>query len=159
LIINVDGDDLLVDPEQVDAVAQLLKDSDADFVTCEGLPFGAAAIGLRAQALAAVCARKKQTDTATGWGTFFKNDPSIKTRTLVFDDPELHHPEIRMTLDYDEDFQFFKTIFEELARQGKPNRLREALKLILSRPDIRALNSGLDEKYWEHFNSQAAQSE
>jgi len=158
LIINVDGDDLLVDPEQVDAVADLLESSGADFVTCEGLPFGAAAIGLRAKALAAVCARKSQTDTATGWGTFFKNDGSINKRTLVFDDPELHHPEIRMTLDYEEDFQFFKTVFEELAKQGKPNRLREALALITSRPDIQALTAGLSEKYWAHFNSQAAQS-
>ena len=158
LIINVDGDDLLVDPEQVDAVAELLKDSGADFVKCEGLPFGAAAIGLRAEALASVCARKSETDTATGWGAFFANDASIKTRTLVVDDPELRHPEIRMTLDYEEDLQFFSAVFEELARQGKPNRLREALGLINSRPDIRALNSGLDEKYWAHFHSQAPSS-
>jgi len=158
LIINVDGDDLLVDPEQVDAVAQLLEESRADFVKCEGLPFGAAAIGLRAEALASVCARKNQTDTATGWGTFFANDASLQTQTLVIDDPELRHPEIRMTLDYEEDFQFFQAVFEELARQGKPNRLREALRLITSRPDIQALNSGLDEKYWAHFNSQAAPS-
>jgi len=158
LIINVDGDDLLVDPEQVDAVAQLLKDSGADFITCEGLPFGAAAIGIRAEALASVCARKSQTDTATGWGAFFANDASLKTRTLVIDDPELRHPEIRMTLDYEEDFQFFSAVFAELARQGKPNRLREALALITSRPDIQALNSGLDEKYWAHFHSQAAPS-
>ena len=156
LIINVDGDDLLVDPEQVDAVAQMLKDSGADFISCEGLPFGAAAIGIRAAALASVCARKSQTDTATGWGKFFANDASIRTRKLVIDDPELRHPEIRMTLDYEEDFQFFKTVFEELGRQGEPNRLREALRLITSRPDIRALNSGLDEKYWAHFNSQTA---
>jgi spore coat polysaccharide biosynthesis protein SpsF (cytidylyltransferase family) len=64
-----------------------------------------------------------------------------------------------MTLDYEEDFQFFKVVFAELARQGKPNRLRQALALITSRPDIQALNSSLDEKYWAHFNSQAAPPE
>jgi spore coat polysaccharide biosynthesis protein SpsF (cytidylyltransferase family) len=69
----------------------------------------------------------------------------------------LRHPEIRMTLDYEEDLQFFAAVFEELARQGKPNRLREALALIIRRPDIQALNSGLDEKYWAHFSSQVAQ--
>ncbi len=155
-IINVDGDDLLVDPEQVDAVAQLLKDSGADFVKCEGLPFGAAPIGLRAEALSAVCARKSESDTATGWGAFFLSDPSVRTETLKITDPELHHPEIRMTLDYEEDHRFFSAVFEELAREGQPNRLRNALALITSRPDIQALNSGLGEKYWAHFHSQAA---
>ena len=159
LIINVDGDDLLVDPEQVDAVAEVLQDSGADFVTCEGLPFGAAAIGLRAEALALVCARKEQTRTATGWGAFFLNNPSLRTKTLKIDDPELHHPEIRMTLDYEEDYRFFTAVFAELARQGKPNRLRPALALITARPDIQALNAGVADKYWAHFNSQAAQSD
>lgn len=153
LIVNVDGDDILVDPEQVDAVAALLQKSGADFVKCEGLPFGAAPVGIRAEALARACAIKEETETATGWSRFFADDKLYRTEILKVEDEELRHPEIRMTLDYEEDYLFFKAVFGELYRAGRPVRLREALRLILGRPDISALNAGLEERYWAHFNS------
>jgi spore coat polysaccharide biosynthesis protein SpsF (cytidylyltransferase family) len=68
----------------------------------------------------------------------------------VFDHPELTHPDIRMTLDYEEDLQFFRAVFRELS---EPVRLRDAIRLIVARPDIRAINAGLEERYWAHFNS------
>ena len=150
LIVNVDGDDILIDPEQVDQVAESLLATGADIVKCEGLPFGAAPLGVRADALVRVVASKPDDDTATGWSRFFTDSGEFKIETLVFDDPELRHPEIRMTLDYEEDLQFFRAVFRELRQ---PVRLRDAIRLILSRPDIREINAGLEERYWAHFNS------
>src|SRR5215217_2246118 len=151
LIVNVDGDDILVDPEQVDQVAESLLATSADIVKCEGLPFGAAPLGVRAEALVRVVAAKPDDDTATGWSRFFTDSREFKIETLVLDDPELRHPDIRMTLDYDEDYQFFKAVFRELTQ---PVRLRDAIRLIRARPDIREINAGLEERYWAHFNSQ-----
>jgi len=150
LIVNVDGDDILIDPEQVDQVAESLLATGADIVKCEGLPFGAAPLGVRAEALVSVLAAKDDNDTATGWSRFFTDSGEFKIETLVFDDPELRHPDIRMTLDYEEDYQFFRAVFRELS---EPVRLRDAIRLIISRPDIRGLNAGLEERYWAHFNS------
>lgn len=150
LIVNVDGDDILIDPEQVDQVAESLLATGADIVKCEGLPFGAAPLGVRAEALVSVVGSKPDDDTATGWSRFFTDSCEFKIETLVIDDPELRHPEIRMTLDYEEDYQFFRAVFREL---GQPVRLRDAIRLILSRPDIREINAGLEERYWAHFNS------
>jgi len=150
LIVNVDGDDILIDPEQVDQVAESLLETGADIVKCEGLPFGAAPLGVRAEALVSVVAAKGDDDTATGWSRFFTDSGEFKVETLVFDDPELRHPEIRMTLDYEEDYRFFQAVFRELS---EPVRLRDAIRLILARPDIREINAGLDERYWAHFNS------
>ena len=150
LIVNVDGDDILIDPEQVDQVAESLLATGADIVKCEGLPFGAAPLGVRAEALLSVVGSKPDDDTATGWSRFFTDSGEFKIETLVIDDPELRHPEIRMTLDYEEDYQFFRAVFREL---GQPVRLRDAIRLILSRPDIREINAGLEERYWAHFNS------
>ena len=149
LIVNVDGDDILIDPEQVDQVAESLLRTGADIVKCEGLPFGAAPLGVRAEALVSVVAAKDDNDTATGWSRFFTDSGEFKIETLVFDDPELQHPEIRMTLDYEEDLQFFRAVFRELS---EPVRLRDAIRLILARPDIREINAGLEERYWAHFN-------
>jgi spore coat polysaccharide biosynthesis protein SpsF (cytidylyltransferase family) len=150
LILNVDGDDILIDPEQVDQVAESLLATGADIVKCEGLPFGAAPLGVRAEALLRVVTAKPDDDTATGWSRFFTDSGEFKIETLVFDHPELTHPDIRMTLDYEEDLQFFRAVFRELS---EPVRLRDAIRLIVARPDIRAINAGLEERYWAHFNS------
>ena len=153
LIVNVDGDDILIDPEQVDQVAQALLITGADLVKCEGLPFGAAPLGVTAEALVRVCDAKNDDDTSTGWSRFFTDSGEFRIETVEIADPALRHPEIRMTLDYQEDYEFFKAVFHELYRPDQPVRLREAIRIILSRPDILGLNAGLDEKYWAHFNS------
>lgn len=155
LIVNVDGDDILIDPEQVDQVAESLLATGADIVKCEGLPFGAAPLGVRADALLRVVASKPDDDTATGWSRFFTDSGEFRIETLVIDDPELRHPDIRMTLDYEEDYQFFRAVFRELR---PPVRLRDAMRLILARPDIREINAGLEERYWAHFNSNLPES-
>jgi spore coat polysaccharide biosynthesis protein SpsF len=158
LIVNVDGDDILIDPEQVDAVAEALERTGADLVKCEGLPFGAAPLGLRFDALLRLCETKDETDTATGWSMFFTNQDGFRVENLKIEDQELRHPEIRMTLDYPEDYEFFTAVFRELYRPGQPVRLRDAIRLLVSRPDIRAINSGLEERYWAHFNANLSAS-
>lgn len=156
LIVNVDGDDLLVDPEQVDSMAEALERTGADFIRFDGLPFGGVPVGVRVDALARACELKAETDTATGWGRYFSDTNLFRTENIRIEDQELNHPDIRMTLDYEEDYKFFKAVFEELYRPGQPVRLREAVRLIVSRPDIKAINSGLEEKYWAHFNAAKA---
>lgn len=157
LIVNVDGDDILVDPEQVDAMARALVETDADFIRFEGLPFGGAPIGVRVEALARACQIKDETDTATGWGRYFADADLFKTKIIKIEDSELNHPEIRITLDYQEDYQLFQAVFAELYR-GQPVRLRDAVRLIKSRPDIEAINSGLEERYWAHFHTATSPS-
>lgn len=153
LIVNVDSDDLLVDPEQIDAVAKMLVETNADFVSCEGLPFGAAPVGVRVEALRSVCGWKTETQTDTGWGKYFTDSGLFKLGILRIEDEELRHPEIRLTLDYPEDYAVFKAIFDELYREGHPVRLREALRLLSARPDIVQINSGLQEEYWQRFKA------
>jgi len=60
LIVNVDGDDILVDPELVDNVANCLLRTGADFVRYDRLPLGAAPIGIKTQALKKVCELKEE---------------------------------------------------------------------------------------------------
>ena len=52
-----------------------------------------------------------------------------------------------MTLDYQEDFDFFKAIFDELYNSSRIFTLREIVELLNHRPDIVALNAGAQEMY------------
>ena len=47
----------------------------------------------------------------------------------------------RWTLDYEEDYQFIKRVFEELYREGQTFYMEDILKLVKEKPEIYALNS------------------
>jgi spore coat polysaccharide biosynthesis protein SpsF len=155
-IVNVDGDDILTDYEHVDGVAAEIASSDADFVRCEGLPFGANPLGFRVGALQRVCELKTTSDTATGWGRYFTDTGLFNCRVLQITDPELNHPEIRLTMDYTEDYRLLCALFGELYRDGKQVRLRDVIRLLQCRPELLSINSGLEERYWNHFNTSPA---
>lgn len=155
-VVNVDGDDILIDPDQVDAVVRRLSSSDVDYVKCDGLPFGAAPIGMTYRALENVCLTKKTINTETGWGRFFTESSSVRIATISDWGAELAFPTLRMTLDYPEDLLLFERIFGALYRPGHPVRLREAIRFVLSHKDVQDLTNGLNEKYWAHFAKQSA---
>jgi spore coat polysaccharide biosynthesis protein SpsF (cytidylyltransferase family) len=158
LIVNVDGDDILVDPEFVDQTAELLLRTDADFAQYAGLPLGATPVGLRIHALRRVCESKTETDTATGWSKYFTDSSSFKVQILRTEDKELQRSEIRLTLDYPEDYAFFQEVFRYLYVSGAPPfRLREVLRLLGEKPEIVRINSNLEKRYWEHFSQSSPQ--
>ncbi len=155
LIVNVDGDDILLDPEQVDDAVGHLERTGADFLTFRGLPFGAAPTGVGVRALEKVCQMKTEADTATGWGRFFDREDLFHVEHIDVQDPALRHPELRLTLDYPEDLQVFEAIYAALYRSA-PLRLREVLRFLERHPEVVAINANLAARYWAHFNTQAS---
>ena len=152
LIVNVDGDDLLVDPEQVDEAVAHLERTGADFLTFRGLPFGAAPVGVKVAALETVCRMKTETDTATGWGRFFEQVDGFRIEHVEVQDPALRHPELRLTLDYPEDFRVFEAIYAALY-QSAPLRLRDIVHFLEQHPEVAAINANLTQRYWTHFEA------
>ena len=62
---------------------------------------------------------------------------------------------MRMTLDYDEDFQFFKGILAELHHPGQVFTLREVLELVDRRPDLAKLGQARSDEWsqaWAAFD-------
>lgn len=149
-IVNVDGDNILCDPEYMDRVVEAFKQTGADYITCEGLPFGAAPNGIKVEALKKVCQLKEGIDTETGWKGFFTESGLFKVERLPADE-DLNHPEIRMSLDYHEDYQFFKAVFERLYVPGRVFSLREILALLEANPEIVELNKFRQEEYWATY--------
>ena len=154
-IVNVDGDDILCDPEYMDNVVELFMKTHADFIRCEGLPLGASPIGIKVDALKKVCQIKDTEVTETGWGRYFTETGLFKVEILEVEDHELRHPEIRMTLDYPEDYKFFKTVFDELYSPGKVFTLKEILILLRRKPHIMEINKHLQQEYTERIQKHA----
>lgn len=151
LIVNCDGDDVFCDPAYVDRIIEEHARSGAEYITCRGLPFGAAPTGIARSALERVCAAKRETNTE-GQGRFFQ-EPGVVSRAEIVAAPELGHPDARMTLDYPEDLAFFDAVLAEFEPADEPPSLLEIVRLLQRRPDLVAINAGLQEQYWERFNA------
>lgn len=150
LLVACEADDVFGDPEFVDRVIEKHVETGADYITCVGLPFGAVPTGISRAALERACAMKSQTDTE-GQGRFFE-DPRVASRAEVQGPEPLRHDEARMTLDYPDDARFFEAVIEELEQPGRVFTLQEIVDLLHARPDIVAINSGLQAEYWARFH-------
>ncbi len=138
LIVCIGGDDLLIDPVLVDVVIERFVKTSADFIYCADLPVGGTPFGIKTQALERLVEIK--TGGTDGWERYFIETGLFQVEAIPPPDPILRRPGLRMTLDYQEDFLFFKAVIEELyPRKGSTFPLQEVITLIDQRPDIARL--------------------
>jgi len=153
-MVNVDGDDVFCDSEFIDKTIKTFIRTQADYITCKDLPLGTASHGIKFEALEKICKLKTETDTEI-YGGYFTETGLLRVEYLKVEDKDLRHPEIRMTLDYPEDYEFFKAIFDELYRPTKVFTLKEILSLLRKKPQIIEINKGVQEKYAERIQRHA----
>lgn len=139
--VTMDGDDLLCDPELMRIGVDQLKLNNVDFIEApQGLICGSFTYGIRSTALEKVCNIKGTTDTEMMW-VYFKNTGQFKIATLKVNDPVFYNRNIRMTLDYEEDFAFFKAIFEHFKCINNDIPLRDIVAYLNTHPEIVQLNA------------------
>ena len=150
-VIIVDGDDLLCFPEFISNTAEALRnDKESDVFFTQGLPLGAAASGLRKSALEKVVSLKDENDTEV-WGGYFTSGNNFKVRYLQAEGI-FRNPNIRMTLDYNEDLIFFETIFRKLYTRNKQFTSFDIMKLLVNdEPDICNITMEAQKKYEKHI--------
>jgi spore coat polysaccharide biosynthesis protein SpsF len=153
-IISLTADGPFTDPIYIDKTIELYKKTNADFITCKELPHGAYSYGIKFDALKKVCEIKDEANTEV-WGGYFTKTGLFKVEDLKVDDPDLRQPEIRMTLDYEDDFKFFKEVFEKLYAPDKIFSLKEIMKLLKEHPEIVKINEHCEELYKEHVKKSA----
>ena len=149
--VNVDGDDLFCSNEYVDLVIERFRETNADYISCEGLPFGGAPIGVKVSALRDVCSRKGEADTQ-GWGKYFVQSGLYHVESVKAEE-DLTRPEYRMTLDYPEDLEFFKATVRQLdPRHEGALSMPQVIAFLDAHPEVPELNKKMNEEYWARFN-------
>ncbi len=149
--VNVDGDDLFCAADYVDRIIERFLETDADYICCEGLPFGGAPIGVRVSALRDVCARKGEADTQ-GWGKYFVQSGLYKVETISAD-PSVRRPDYRMTLDYPEDLEFFRRTVQAIDPEHLSFlTMTEIVAFLDDHPEVVAVSQRVSEEYWARFN-------
>ncbi|VVB99038.1 3-deoxy-manno-octulosonate cytidylyltransferase [uncultured archaeon] len=135
--VTADGDDLLCEPELMDLAFRQHSMTGADFIEGgEGIVCGSFTYGIKVSALEKVCGIKGTSDTEMMW-TYFKDTGLFKTEKLECD-KLFSRPEIRLTLDYEEDFMLFKEIFGHF--DGKGFSLRDVIGYLDKNPGLVKIN-------------------
>ena len=138
-IVTFDGDDLFCDPELLDMGAEQIEKRGLDFIESpDGLICGAFTYAFTSKALNKVCEIKGSDDTEMMW-TYFKDTGLFKCGKLEGLEP-IFYNDYRMTLDYPEDYEFFKTIFEHFDCRENEIPLREIAKYLGENPEISKIN-------------------
>ena len=153
--IIIDGDDILCFPEVIDATACCLRNGDCEVVLWSGLPLGAASSGLTEVALRRVMELKSEDDTEV-WGGYFRRPGLFKLVTMEPEEPLFAHPDVRMTLDYQEDLDFLHAIFDELYPHSPRFDSRELMDLLVNRhPEWNEITRPAQDRYEKNLTRAA----
>jgi len=153
-IVIVDGDDLFCFPEIIDKVSEELRKQKADCVYVTGLPIGAASTGLTLDALRKVLEIKDENDTEV-WGGYFIDSERFNSTEIIITRPLFNHPEIRLTLDYQEDYDFIKSVIKSLEFRVDFTSFELMELLVHKHPELTLINSGAQKKYEDHLQKSA----
>ena len=142
--ITADGDDLFCEPKLIDLAFRQYKNTQADFIKSDKLICGSFTYGIKSSALSKVCQIKNTNDTEMMW-PYFTDTGLFKVENLQNTPLQFQRNDIRMTLDYEDDFLFFKKIIEHFSQ--KEFDLFDIVYYIDTNPEIKKINFYLEEKW------------
>jgi spore coat polysaccharide biosynthesis protein SpsF (cytidylyltransferase family) len=139
--VTMDGDDLLCDPELIGLAIDQMESGTVDFIRApRDLICGSFTYCLKSSALQKVCDVKDTNDTEMMW-TYFEDTGLFAVADLDVSDLVFFSREIRLTLDYQEDFEFFSRIFEHFQAKKNDVPLRDIVQFLSGHPEIVAINA------------------
>jgi len=144
--VTADGDDLFCEPELIDLAFEQYEQNHPDFIEGRDLICGSFTYAIKASALEKVCQIKDTGDTEMMW-VYFTDTGLFKTEELKKVPEVFKRPEIRMTLDYEDDFRFFKTIIEHFKGKRPDFNLRDIVAYLDQEPQVIKINQHRQEEF------------
>ncbi|TLX80017.1 MAG: hypothetical protein E6L00_07820 [Thaumarchaeota archaeon] len=149
--VVVEGDDVFCEPMLMKETYRQLRSSKYEFVVWENLPFGVSPMGIKTSKLGKLIKIKDIRNTETGWGEFIIKSKLFKTRRLKPADKTLMRPEIRLSVDYLEDYKLAKKIYRHMPQKFS---LKDIIIILDKNPQWLKINESVKSKYVENFEKQ-----
>jgi len=144
-IISVDGDDILCSVQGMKEVYKALA-ANSPYVKTANLPFGMNSFGYNKEFLEKSMEGHVESVLETGWGHVFD-----ETRLTQIDIPfKFQNDRLRFSLDYKEDFEFFKAIIQHWKKEIITASDEDIVEWVVSK-EIFKINQSIVEKYWKQF--------
>ena len=149
-VVLVNGDNLFCEGWLVDAVVAEFRRNPADLIRIGNQPFDPSPYGVSTRALHEVMKIKAGPST-DGWGRYLTDTGRFVVTDLAFDDAELDKEYIRFDLDYPEDLELFRAIYDRLYHVGRQPPIREVVRLLtVEEPHLVEINRSAVEKWIEN---------
>lgn len=144
-MVSIDGDDILFSPKGMREVYRALSRG-AQYVKTSNLPFGMNSSGYAASFLVSSIKNHTNDTLETGWGRIFDEKQIID---IVIPFP-IQNDALRFTLDYEEDYQFFKALIEKCGDRIMQMTDEEIVNIVL-KEELFRINEPISKQYWENF--------
>lgn len=145
--VIAEGDEAVTDPAIADRVVDAQRATGADGVVVEDAPYGTCLVGVSATALNELASLAGDAD---GWGRFLTETGRFRVERLRLGDPRLERLRPRLTLDYPDDLELVRAVYERLYKSGRVFTLSDVLSLLEAEPGLLELNAAAAERYAEH---------
>ncbi len=141
---NITADCPMIDPLLIDKAIEEYEKTNADLVKYDDqnndVPFNCYVI--KVTALKKICELKTETDTEC-WLNYFKSSGKFRIHEIPMEN-QYKHAALKTSLDYPEDYEFMKKVFNVLYESNKYFSLLDIINLVNNCPDILAINSNPD---------------
>lgn len=144
--VTADGDDLFCEPQLIDLAFKQYKSSKPDFIEAKNIACGAFTYGIKTSALEKACEIKDTDDTEMMW-VYFKDTGLFRVEELQNVPQQFMRPKIRMTLDYEDDFKFFQSVFAHFKDRKDFWGIGEIINFLDSHPEVVRINQYLQERF------------
>jgi spore coat polysaccharide biosynthesis protein SpsF (cytidylyltransferase family) len=144
-VVSIDGDDILCSPKGMRKVYEALGNH-AQYVKTVHLPFGMNSSGYSYLFLSSSIKNRSHDVLETGWGRIFDDKELIEIAIPL----SVRNESLRFTLDYQEDYQFFKALIEKTGERIIDMSDEEIVDVVMSDKMYR-LNETISRQYWDNF--------
>jgi len=124
-------------------VTEIKRDPEVDYLYIEGLPLGMAPYIIRRNAFEVIDAIKNDDETEF-WPEYIKDQSVFKHKSIKAD--LAHIRDYRLTLDYQQDLDLFKVIYQACF-DGKPITTSKVIEYLDANPSVCALNSSIQRSW------------
>lgn len=142
-VVGTTADNPLFSVDYLDVIIDAARTGKYDFIRVEGLPLGAAPWGMRLKCLEVVCRLKTLMDTEI-WGILV-NRPELFSVLTLQAQGIVKRPELRLTLDYEDDYRFFSHLYHHIPFAGHLP-LSHAIEYLNEHPEVVAINSHCEQR-------------
>ena len=141
--VNVDGDDIFFDAGLADICFEQTEyeywhNNHLDFIDGQGNYNDV--YGVSTHALNMVCESKQSDETEFVKPFFYDIGEYINIQELVNVPDKYKKRKMRLTLDYEEDFELFKNVIEHFLDKSKEMEFEDIIKYIEENPEVSSIN-------------------
>lgn len=147
--VIVEGDDLFCDPELINKTFSEIKKSKIDIVIWSKLPFGVTPVGLKLKKLEKLIESNDTSEIETGWIKYIIDSKLFNLQKLIPKNKKIRRDEIRLSVDYKEDFELAKKIIKTMPKKFS---LDDIINLIDKNPEMLKINEKVKSKYERNFH-------